>query len=364
MTAINNPALISPEQIEVLHHKPWEAPNVPRVEIGEMNGRMPENKFETVAHYASWLLGDVIPKVMIGLTDVNEPVPAFKASPATIDEAYLENEKFDWMPKFNQIYPDPSVPEIEKIDFNDIVCLPAVGRNHEDWIVETAFLGAKLGNKAKIHVIDSPNVGSRISENSAELHTFETLAEQVASKIIKLQKGISNKKFTVIGHSKGGLIAAFLAKNHPGLVSNIICLSPPFKPKDRTPAAWMLPSFRIGKMLHGDKLLDFIETNFRIKREAINGMLKHVTVEELLNTYLHIPEIDWVDVLTKISPDIRIVQTKGRKDSALDGMGFEAGMARDNATLIGFPDKGHGKPDPEIIWRIVVGEQKKLSSAK
>ena len=113
-----------------------------------------------------------------------------------------------------------------------------------------------------------------------------------------------------------------------------------------------------------DGILDFVSDKFHVKKEKLHSMLKKATPKQMLATYLNIPKHDWENVLAKIPKGIGAVFSKGREDGALDSMGYEASLVVPDATRIGFPDLGHGRPSSDILFRILVGEQKKRNEAK
>lgn len=345
----------------------WEHEQVPQLEIGEMKGR-PKGEKATVLEYIGWFLKEQpLLKVVFTAGEYEEPVPNIGASPGEMVEANRENERRDWQRLFDQHYPEITADEIASLEFNDMVWLTALGRHANDMQPDVDLFRSKLVGKDgkpknNIVIIDTPKVGSAIEGESGKTHDFESVSEWVAQEIKKLEEQgkLKTGNKTLVGHSKGGYYAAMIAAKYPELVSNIICVSTPFKPSERPPAPWLLPLLNTLQKLPVNGMLDLLEQKFKIPKEKFNTMLIKAKPSEMLATYLNIPQIKWEEVLGRIPRRIRTAFTKGRQDGALDSMGYEASKVVPEATLIGLPDGGHGRPSPNILLKIAVGEQKKV----
>ncbi len=364
----------SNKPVETVKKPDWETPQVHQTEIGEMKGREKGEKI-TVLEYLGWVLKEPFLKTLAALDEPNEiPLP-IGPSPREIVDAKKENQRFDerreWQKLFDQHYPEPTAEEINAMEFNDIILGTGLGNGPWDVEADIDFLKSKLVDKdgkpkCNILVIDTPEVGSPIENQPGKTHNFETTSE-FRHQLIK-EKEASGElrpgKKTILGHSKGGFEAVFEAVNHPDEVDNIICISTPLKPSDREPAPWLIPLLKTIDALPVNKILDFVSDKFHIPKEKFHSMLRKATPKEMIKTYLDIPAHNWEEVLAKIPKEIGTVFTKGREDGALDSMGYEASLVVPEATRIGFPDLGHGRPSSDILFRILVGEQKKLNEAR
>lgn len=344
--------------------KEWEIPDVSRTEIGETKGR-PKSEKSTVKEWFSWILKEKAPEIILALQDEGDIPPPADASPEEKRKEKRAKQTRSWQENFDKQYPAVTAEETEQVKTSDVICLAALGRNSSDWKEDVDYLREKLGDGTHVVVIDVPEIGSPI-EGTNYKHTFESLTDFVRFQIAQLEeKGeLGHGKKTIVGHSKGGLIAAHLAVNDPDNVANIICLSSPFKPEGRPAAPWMLPLLNKLSYMNLDGIFDFMKERFGINRGKINSMLEKVTVRNCLDTYLELLNYGWDKLLKKIHPEIGFVATKGRNDGFLDSGGYEGSMIVPNATIIGFPEFGHNMPPAEILFRILMGEQKKLELRK
>jgi pimeloyl-ACP methyl ester carboxylesterase len=339
----------------------WKAPIVERTEIGEMEGR-PKTEKTTIREYVAWFLGEKVPEIILALNDPGDTPLPIGADPSIRVEANRENERREWEERFKSYYPEVTAEDVAKTDFRDIICLPALGNTSANWQGEVSFLNSKLEGKAKVMVIETPEVGETI-EGTDKTYTLESLSEFVSAKIKEMEekKELRPGEKTFVGHSKGGLIAVYIAGDHPEMVANLICISTPFKPEGLPPAGWMFPLLNNLRYIPLDEVLNFAESAFGIKKEKINGMFRKASVAHCIDTYLEILRTKWDQVLAEMPKDIGFVATKGREDGALDAGRYQASKGVTNGTTIGFPDTGHEKPPVDYLFRIIVGEAKKLA---
>lgn len=118
---------------------------------------------------------------------------------------------------FSQHAIENNLPDIEPIpieELPDIVLLHGVGHNEATWKARVDYYKAKGVNNIRYIEWDEFKEGS----------TFEQQAEEVYQ---KLKIGWNGKPLAIEGHSWGGLIYWYLAKNHPEMISHAIITSAP-----------------------------------------------------------------------------------------------------------------------------------------
>jgi pimeloyl-ACP methyl ester carboxylesterase len=206
-----------------------------------------------------------------------------------------------------------------------VLLLPGLGTDWKIW----KQVGKKLAQQYDVHILSLPKYATKNHQHTFSLRTMHVFVDEYA-KMMKLHR------FSIGGHSMGGLTALTYAYHHPHKTSHVIMVSSPlFGGSNQIPNWWkelakaglQYQLFRrtVGVIVKHPSILEivlgviFFNRNNRNMARIVNGIFGSIEPEAIAHFYKDLFSIDYTEQVESITQPTLILH--GLYDNSLQHTG-------------------------------------------